>query len=338
MTKIAVAGVQENIGREILSFLDENGYKAADIVALEPKAPLGTQVSYSEDEDLDVFNLDDYDFNGVDVAIFATSEPISKHYIPKALAKKVKVIDCSSAYFADEDVPLIIAGYNNDKIMTASKGVIAIPSASVIQMLTPLLKIQDSYQIKRIVVSTYTSTSVYGKEAMDELFSQTRRIYMNAPIVDDQQVFHKQIAFNVIPQIGDFIGEETQAEWAMNAESKKVLGTDVKVHANSAIIPAFVGAAQYVNVECEKEVDVDDVRKLMKDTQGVVVFDKNTDGGYVCLTDIQGEDNVYVSRLRQDSTIDNGFSFWCIADDQRACTAKNAFEILKLILSLQKNQ
>ena len=337
MTKIAIAGVQENIGREILSFLDENGFKAADIVALEPKAPLGTQVSYSEDEDLDVFNLDDFDFSKVDVAVFATSEAVSKHYVPRALAKKIKVIDCSSAYFSDEDVPLIIAGYNNDKIMTAGKGLVAIPSSAVIQMLTPLLHVEEKYHIKRIVVSTYTSTSVYGKEAMDELFSQTRRIFMNAPIVDDQQVFHKQIAFNVIPQIGVFIGEETQAEWAMNAESKKVLGTDVKVHANSAIIPAFVGAAQYVNIECEKELDVDDVRQLMKKTTGVVVFDKNTDGGYVCLTDIQGEDNIYVSRLRQDSTVDNGFSFWCVADDLRACVAKNAFEVLKLILAIKKH-
>ncbi len=337
MVKIAIAGVQGNIGREILSFLDENGYKAADIVALEPKAPLGTQVSYSEDEDLDVFNLDDYDFSGIDVAVFATSDVISKHYIPHALAKKVKVIDCSSAFFADEDVPLIIAGYNNDKIMTAAKGLIAIPSTAVIQMLTPLLKVQENYHIKRIVVSTYTSTSAYGKEAMDELFSQTRRIYMNAPIVDDQQVFHKQIAFNVIPQLSDFIGEETQIEWAMNAESKKVLGTDVKVHANGAVIPAFIGAAQYVNVECEKDTDVDDIRNLMKQTDGVVVFDKNTDGGYVCLTDIQGEDNIYISRLRQDTSVENGFSFWCVADDQRACTAKNAFSVLKLILSLKQH-
>ncbi len=337
MTKIAVAGVQENIGREILSFLDENGYKAADIIALEPKAPLGTQVSYSEDEDLDVFNLDDFDFSGVDVAVFATTEAVSKHYIPKAISKKIKVIDCSSAYFSDEDVPLIIAGYNNDKIMTAGKGLVAIPSAAVTQMLTPLLKIQSQYDIKRIVVSTYTSASVYGKEAMDELFSQTRRIYMNAPIVDDQKVFHKQIAFNVIPQIGDFIGEETQAEWAMNAETKKVFNQNIKVHANSAIIPAFIGAAQYVNVECNNDVDVDEVRKLMAQTDGVVVFDKNTDGGYVCLTDIQGEDNVYVSRLRQDTSVNNGFSFWCVADDLRACSAKNAFEILKLILSIKQH-
>ncbi|MBR1605424.1 MAG: aspartate-semialdehyde dehydrogenase [Alphaproteobacteria bacterium] len=337
MTKIAIAGVQGNIGREILSFLDENGYKASDIVALESKAPLGTQVSFSEDEDLDVFNLDEFDFANTDAVIFATNDVIAKHYIPRALAKNVKVIDCSSAFFADESVPLIIAGYNNDKIMATTKGLVASPSAAVIQMLSPLLRIHEKYNIKRIVVSTYNSTSVYGKEAMDELFSQTRRIYMNSPIVDDQKVFHKQIAFNVIPQIGDFIGEETQTEWAMNAESKKVLGTDIKVHANSAIIPAFIGSAQYVNVECNNDVDVDDVRHLMKNTDGIIVFDKNTDGGYVCLTDIQGEDNIYISRLRQDSSIDNGFSFWCVADDQRACIAKNAVNILKLILSLKQH-
>lgn len=336
MSKIAIAGVQSNTGREILSFLNENGFKASDIVALEPKAPLGTMVSFGEEDELDVLNLDDFDFQGIDAAVFATADPISRRYIPKALAKHVKVIDCSAAFFADEDVPMIIAGYNDNQIMTASRGLVAVPSAGVTQMLTPLLKVHAQHGIKRIVVSTYTSTSVYGKEAMDELFSQIRRIYMNDPIVDDQKIFKKQIAFNVIPQVGEFIGEETQAEWAMNAETKKVFGTDIKVHANCAIIPAFIGAAQYVNVECNGEVDIDNVRSLMKKTAGVVVFDKNVDGGYVCLSDIQGEDSVYVSRLRQDVSTDNGFSFWCVADDLRACAAKNAFEVLKLILTLKK--
>lgn len=336
MSKIAIAGVQSNTGREILSFLNENGFNASDITALEPKSPLGTMVSFGEEDELDVLNLDDFDFQGIDAAIFATSDPISRRYIPKALAKHAKVIDCSAAFFADEDVPMIIAGHNDNQIMTAARGLVSVPSAAVTQMLTPLLKIHTRYNIKRIVVSTYTSTSVYGKEAMDELFSQIRRIYMNDPIIDDQKIFKKQIAFNVIPQVGEFIGEETQAEWAMNAESKKVFGADIKVHANCAIIPAFIGAAQYINVECANDVDVDEVRSLMKKTAGVVVFDKNVDGGYVCLSDIQGEDSVYVSRLRQDSSTDNGFSFWCVADDLRACAAKNTFEVLKLILSLKK--
>ncbi len=337
MSKIAVIGVQETIGREILSFLEENAYKPEDVIALEPKSPLGNMVSYGEEADLDVFNLDDFDFSKVDIAIFAASEAVSKNFVPKALAKGVKVIDCSTAFFADEDAPMIIAGYNNDKIMTANKGLICIPSAAVIQMLTPLLEIEKTYGIKRIVTSTYTSTSIYGKEAMDELFSQIRRIYMNDPIVDDQKVFKKQIAFSVIPQVGEFIGEETSEEWAMNAETKKIMGGDIKVHANCAIIPAFIGAAQFVNVECAKDVDVDDVRKLMKNTRGVVVFDKNTDGGYVCLSDVQGENDIYVSRLRQDVSVENGFSFWCVADNLRAGVAKNAFEVMKLILEIKKH-
>ena len=216
--------------------------------------------------------------------------------------------------------------------MTAAKGLISIPSAAVIQMLTPLLKIQENYNIKRIVVSTYTSTSVYGKEAMDELFSQTRRIYMNAPIVDDQQVFHKQIAFNVLPQVGTFIGEETDAEWRVNAEMKKVLGGNMKVHANLAYVPAFIGAGLFVNVETVKELDLDDVRALMEQTDGVTVFDKQLDGGYVSLNDVQGENDVYVSRLRQDLSLENGFSFWAVADNLKADVARNAFEVMNLML------
>ena len=329
MTKIAVAGVQSSIGREILSFLEEQGYKAKDIMALEAGSVLGNMVSYGEEEDLDVLNLNDFDFSKAEIVLFATTETIAKQFAPKALAKGCKVIDCSQAYVGDSDVPLVMSGYNLELVHQAAKGLIAVPSAAVAQILLPLQKIQKEYGIKRIVVSTYTSTSVYGKEAMDELFTQTRKIYMNDSLVDDQKVFNKQIAFNVIPQVGDFIGEETQNEWTMNAEVKRILGGDVKVHANCAVIPAFIGNGQFVNVECEHDVDVDEVRKLMKQTSGVVVFDKNLDGGYVTLADVQGEDNIYVSRLRQDVSIENGFSFWCVADDLRAGVAKNAFAVLK---------
>ena len=337
MSKIAVAGVQSSIGREILSFLEENGYKAKDIIALEPGSVLGNQVSYGEEEDLDVLNLNDFDFSKAEIALFATTTVIAKQFIPKALAKGCKVIDCAQAYVDDSDVPLIVAGYNTAEVHHAPKGLITVPSAAVAQLLLPLQKVQKEYGIKRIVVSTYTSTSVYGKEAMDELFTQTRKIYMNDSLVDDQQVFKKQIAFNVIPQVGEFIGEETQNEWSMNAEIKRILGGDVKVHANCAVIPAFIGNGQYVNVECEHDVDVDDVRKLMKQTSGVVVFDKNLDGGYVTLADIQGEDNIYVSRLRQDVSVENGFSFWCVADDLRAGVAKNAFAVLQELLTSTKH-
>ena len=165
---------------------------------------------------------------------------------------------------------------------------------------------------------------------MDELFDQTRKIFMNESLVDNQKVFHKQIAFNLIPQVGEFIGDETSFEWAVNAETKKILARDIRVHANFAVVPAFIGAAQYVNVECDEDVDVDDVRKLMKQTEGVVVFDKNVDGGYVSLADVQGEDDIYVSRLRQDVSVDSGFSFWCVADNLRVGVAENAFKVMKL--------
>jgi len=331
MKKIAVVGVQETIGREILSFLEENGYRADDVIALEPGSPLGNMVSYGEENDLDVRNLNDFDFETADIALFASTVEIAKQFVPKALAKNCRVIDCSGAFVSDADVPLIIAGYNDSRIRKAHRGLIAVPSAAVTQMLVPLQKINSEYAINRLVVSTYTSTSVYGKEAMDELFSQIRRIYMNDTLADDQKVFNKQIAFNVIPQIGEFIGEETQCEWAMNAETKKILGGDVRIHANCAVVPAFIGAGLFVNVECGHDVDVDDVRKLMKQTPGVVVFDKNLDGGYVTLADIQGENDIYVSRLRQDVSVDNGFSFWCVADNLRAGVAKNAFEVMKLL-------
>ena len=248
MNKIAVVGVQESIGREILSFLEEDGIKAKDVVALDHKSVLGNQVSYGEDDELDVLNLDDFDFAGIDVAIFAITAELAKRYVPKALAKGVKVIDTSTAFFAEADVPMIVAGVNNDKMQEAKRGLVSIPSAPVTQMLLPLSAVNDKYLIKRIVVSTYMSTSIYGKEAMDELFDQIRKIYMNDTLADNQKVFNKQIAFNVIPQVGEFLGDETDCEWALNAETKKVLSRDIKVHANCSVIPAFIGCGEYINL------------------------------------------------------------------------------------------
>lgn len=332
MNKIAVVGVQESIGREILSFLEEDGIKAKDVVALDHKSVLGNQVSYGEDDELDVLNLDDFDFAGIDVAIFAITAELAKRYVPKALAKGVKVIDTSTAFFAEADVPMIVAGVNNDKMQEAKRGLVSIPSAPVTQMLLPLSAVNDKYLIKRIVVSTYMSTSIYGKEAMDELFDQIRKIYMNDTLADNQKVFNKQIAFNVIPQVGEFLGDETDCEWALNAETKKVLNRDIKVHANCSVIPAFIGCGEYINVECEDEVDVEDVRQWMTKTPGVIVFDKHVNGGYVTMTDVQGENDIYVSRLRQDVSVENGISFWCVADNLRVGVAKNAFAVMKLFL------
>jgi len=335
MNKIAVIGVNDGIGREILAFLADDGWKKENIVALESRAPLGTMVSFGEEEDIDVLNLDDFDFSGIALAVFAGTEEISKRYVAKALAKGAKVIDCTTQFFADTDVPMIIAGVNDDKLKEATRNLISIPSAAVTQILLPLKAVDEQYGLKRLVVSTYTSASVYGKEGMDELFNQTRKIFMNESIADNQNIFNKQIAFNAIPQVEEFIGEETKYEWSLNAETKKVLNRDIKVHANAAFIPAFIGNAAFVNVECDKETDIDDVRKLMKKTPGVIVFDKQVKGGYVTINDVQGEIEVYVSRLRQDVSVENGFSFWSVADNLRFGVAGNAFKLIKAWLKLQ---
>ena len=332
MTKIAIAGIMESVGHEILNFFEEDGFCEHDIIALEPKAPLGTMVSYGEDVDLDVYNLDDFDFSSVDLVIFATSEELTKQYLPKAYAKGIKIVDCSGSTFSDMDVPMIVFGVNDLAITDARKNIVAIPSAFVTQILQPLAKVNQDLNLTKLTISTYLSTSVYGKEAMDELFNQTRKIFMNTSLVDDESIFKKQIAFNVLPQVGEFIGEETKVEWEINAKIKKVLGGNMKVHANCAFVPAFIGAGMFVNAECLEEVDVDNVKKLMSKTDGIVVFDKQVDAGYVSLNDVQGEKDVYVSRLRQDLSVENGFSFWVVADNLRAGIAKNAFNVTKLLL------
>lgn len=336
MTKYAIVGAEESVGREILSFMEEDGIKASNVFAVDVNAPLGTQVSYGEDEELDVHNLETFDFSQVNAAVFATTAEVAKRFIPKAIKAGVKVVDATGATFEDSDVPMIISGVNEAEVKKASKGLVTIPSAAVTQMLIPLKAVHDKYKIKRMVVNCYVSTSIYGKEAMDELFDQTRKIFMNESLVDNQKVFNKQIAFNIIPQAGEFIGDETSFEWAMNAETKKVLGADVKVHANFAVIPAFIGTAQYVNVECAEEIDADEARKLMKSTKGVVVFDKKVDGGYVSLVDVQGEDNIYVSRVRQDVSVENGISFWCVADNLHVGMAKNAYAVMRDLLKSEE--
>ena len=336
MTKYAIVGAEESVGREILSFMEEDGIKASNVFAVDVNAPLGTQVSYGEDEELDVHNLETFDFSQVNAAVFATTAEVAKRFISKAIKAGIKVVDATGATFEDSDVPMIISGVNEAEIKKASKGLVTIPSAAVTQMLIPLTAVHDKYKIKRMVVNCYVSTSIYGKEAMDELFDQTRKIFMNESLVDNQKVFNKQIAFNIIPQAGEFIGDETSFEWAMNAETKKVLGVDVKVHANFAVIPAFIGTAQYVNVECAEEIDADEARKLMKSTKGVVVFDKKVDGGYVSLVDVQGEDNIYVSRVRQDVSVENGISFWCVADNLHVGMAKNAYAVMRDLLKSEE--
>ncbi len=332
MVKIAIVGASSHLGREMLSLMAEDGILAEDVLALEPASPLGTLVSYGEDDELDVLNLNDFDFSKADVAVFVCSKEIAKRYIPKAASKNIKIVDASGVTVSDTDVPMIVKSLNDADVQKALKNIVATPSALTTQILKPLSAIHQKLNIKRLVVSGYISVSQHSKEAMDELFTQTRKIYMNAPIVEDEEIFKKQIAFNVLPQIGSFIGEETEAEWALNAEVKRVLKTDVKVHANLAYVPVFIGNGAYVNVETQNEADLDQIRDMIKSVNGVVLFDKNTDGGYVSLNDVQGENDIYVSRVRQDLSVQNGFSFWVVADNLRASGAGNVLDVAKLLL------
>ncbi|MBQ9732094.1 MAG: aspartate-semialdehyde dehydrogenase [Alphaproteobacteria bacterium] len=325
MRKIAVIGVEEGLGREVINLLAEQGCRPQDVFAVAPRSVMGNMISFGEDADLDILSLDKFDFNSVQVAIFATTTELAKKYIPIAQKNGVKIIDASGAMLSNPDIPMILSGFNNDKI----SDVVSVPSAEVMPLLQALQNIHKQYQITRVVASVYASTNFYGRAGMDELFNQTRKIFMNDTLADDQSVFHKQIAFNVIPHIGDFIGEETSVEWAFNTEVKQVFGGNIKSHANCAIIPAFLGQAQYINIETQKEFDVDEAKSLLQKTKGIVVFDKQTDGGYVTLTDVQGEDNVYISRLRQDSSVENGISLWCVADNLRV-SAINIVNIIKL--------
>lgn len=331
MPKIAVAGVKENAGREFLNLLAENEIPVDDVVALETKSPLGTLASYGEDDELDVFSLEEFDFKKVDLVVFATTKEIGKRFIKKAVTAGAKVIDLSGATFTDADVPLIIPEFNGDLLKNGVK-VAGVPTSVVAQTLLPLAKVLPLKRLKRLVVNVFCSTSYLGHEAMEELFSQSRKIFLNETLADNQEVFKKQIAFNVLPQVGEFIGDETALEWSINAEIKKVLKSDVKVHANCAFVPTFIGDGAFVNAEFEDEIDADEVRNLMKEVKNVVVFDKTVDGGYVSVDDVQGEDSVYISRVRQDVSVENGISYWTVADNLRAGAAKAAFAVMGLML------
>lgn len=331
MPKIAVAGVKENAGREFLTLLQENDIPVDNVIALEPRSPLGNLVSYGEDDELDVFSLDEFDFKKADIVVFATPKEVTKRYLKKAETAGIKIIDLSGATFTDSNVPYIIPELNGDLLNKDTK-IVGVVSSAVYQTLLPLAKTIKNHKLKRLVINMFCSTSYLGHAAMDELFTQSRKIFLNETLSDNQEIFKKQIAFNVLPQVGDFIGDETALEWAINAEIKKVLKTDIKVHANCAFVPTFIGDGAFVNAEFFDEVDATDIRNDMKTVKNVVVFDKTVDGGYVSVDDVQGEDSIYVSRIRQDVSTENGISFWTVADNLRAGAARVAFAILTEML------
>ena len=334
MVKVAVVGATGNVGREMLQTLAERNFPVDEVYALASSKSVGKEVSFGEEKVLKVQNLADFDFHGVDIALMSAGGGVSEKFAPKIAKAGCVVIDNSSQWRMDPDVPLVVPEVNPEAMAGyKKKNIIANPNCSTIQMVVPLAALHKAFHIERVVVSTYQSVSGAGKEAMDELFNQTRGIFMNQMPSENQKKFTKQIAFNVIPHIDVFLDDgSTKEEWKMTAETKKILDPKIKVHANCARVPVFVGHAEYVNIETTDEISDTAATEILRETPGVIVIDSRENGGYPTPAEVAGEGEVYVSRIRSDATVDNGLSFWCVADNLRKGAALNAVQIAEVLL------
>lgn len=329
--RIVVAGATGNVGREMLNILDERQFPVDEIAVLASRKSLGTECSFG-DKALKTEDLDTFDFTGWDIALFAIGAEATKTYGPRAAKAGCVVIDNSSLYRYDPEVPLIVPECNPDAIeMYARKNIIANPNCSTAQMVVALKPLHDRARIKRVVVSTYQSVSGAGKSGMDELWDQTKGKYVPGQEVEPQK-FTKEIAFNVIPHIDVFMEDgSTKEEWKMVAETKKIVDPSIKVTATCVRVPVFVGHSEAVNIEFEEFIDEDEVRDILREAPGVMVVDKREDGGYITPADCVGDFATFISRIRQDSTIDNGINLWCVSDNLRKGAALNAVQIAELL-------
>ena len=331
--KVAVVGATGNVGREMLDILDERGFPADEIVAIASRRSQGTEVSLG-DRRLKVKALDAYDFTGTDIALLSAGGATSKDWAPRIAAQGCVVIDNSSAWRYDQDVPLVVPEVNADAIEGFSKkNIIANPNCSTAQLVVALKPLHERARIKRVVVATYQSVSGAGKEAMDELFDQTRSVFVANPI-EGSKKFTKRIAFNVIPHIDVFMEDgTTKEEWKMVVETKKILDPKIRLHATCVRVPVFIGHAEAVNIEFESELGADEAREILREAPGCLVVDKHEDGGYVTPHECAGEDATYISRIREDPTVDYGLSMWVVSDNLRKGAALNAVQIAELLLN-----
>ena len=327
--RVAVVGATGNVGREMLTTLAERAFPVREVVALASERSIGKEVSFGESQTLKVENLATFDFRGIDIVLSSPGAKVSQVFSPKAAAAGAVVIDNTSYFRMDPDVPLVVPEVNPDALAGYKKrGIIANPNCSTIQMVVALKPLHDLARIRRVVVSTYQSVSGAGKDAMDELFNQTRGIFVNEPTHRHQKKFTKQIAFNVIPHIDVFMDDgSTKEEWKMAAETRKILDPDIKVIATCVRVPVFIGHAEAVTVEFERPITVEAAQAALRAAPGVSMIDYRADEGYVTPVECVGEDAVYVSRLRKDPTVDSGLSFWCVSDNLRKGAALNAVQI-----------
>jgi aspartate-semialdehyde dehydrogenase len=329
--KVAVVGATGNVGRELLTTLAERNFPVDDIVALASSASIGKQVSFGEDDVLDIQALDTFDFRGTDLVLSSPGSKAAAAFAPRAVKAGAVVIDNSSYFRMEPDVPLVVPEVNPEAIAQYEKrGIIANPNCSTIQMVVALKPLHDVARIKRIVVSTYQSVSGAGRAAMDELFSQTRAVYVNDPVQPEHLT--KQIAFNVIPHIDVFMGDgSTKEEWKMVVETRKILDRDIAVTATCVRVPVFIGHAEAVNVEFARPITEAKARAALHDAPGIVVLDERVDGGYVTPAESAGEDAVYVSRIRRDPTVPHGLNLWVVSDNLRKGAALNAVQIAEIL-------
>ncbi|MEM8811906.1 MAG: aspartate-semialdehyde dehydrogenase [Pseudomonadota bacterium] len=330
--KIAIVGATGNVGREMLDILDERGFPADEVVAVASRRSQGTEVSFG-DRTLKCQALDTYDFAGTDLCLMSAGGDVSKEWSPKIGAQGCVVIDNSSAWRMDPDVPLIVPEVNADAIEGFSRrNIIANPNCSTAQLVVALKPLHDRARIRRVVVSTYQSVSGAGKEAMDELFNQTRAVFVADPI--EAEKFTKRIAFNAIPHIDVFLDDGfTKEEWKMNVETRKILDPKIKVVATCVRVPVFVSHSEAVHLEFEEPITADEARDLLREAPGCLVVDKREDGGYVTPYEAAGDDATFISRIREDPTVENGLALWVVSDNLRKGAALNSVQIAELLVN-----
>ena len=331
--KVVVAGATGNVGREMLNILAEREFPVDEIVALASRKSLGTEVSFG-DKTLKTKDLDTFDFTGWDIALFAVGSEATKIYAPKAAAAGCVVIDNSSLYRYDPQIPLVVPEVNAEAVdQYKNKMIIANPNCSTAQMVVALKPLHDRARIKRVVVATYQSVSGAGKEGIDELWDQTKGMYVPGQEVAPKK-FSKQIAFNVIPHIDVFLDDgSTKEEWKMVAETKKILDPKIKVTATCVRVPVFVGHSEAINIEFEDPLDWQEAQDILREAPGVMLIDKREAGGYITPVECVGDYATYISRVRQDSTIENGISLWCVSDNLRKGAALNAVQIAEVLIN-----
>ncbi len=330
--KVAVVGATGNVGREILDILAERRFPADEVVALASSRSLHTAVSFG-DKTLTCKALETYDFTGTDICLMSAGGAVSKDWSPRIAAQGAVVIDNSSTWRMDPDVPLVVPEVNAHALDGFSrKGIVANPNCSTAQLVVALKPLHDHATITRVVVSTYQSVSGAGKEAMDELFAQTRAVFVSDPVQTAK--FPKRIAFNVIPEIDVFMEDGyTKEEWKMVVETKKILDPKIKLTATCVRVPVFIGHSEAVNIEFANPISADEARDILREAPGCLVIDKRETGGYVTPHEAAGEDATYISRIRDDPTVDNGLVLWCVADNLRKGAALNAVQIAEAMIN-----